>query len=52
MAKYKFTGDHEKHFPALGKLVKPGDIIETDKEVNHPELEPVKDEVKKKETKV
>lgn len=52
MAKYKFTGDHEKHFPVLGKLVKPGEIIETDQPVNHPELEVVKDEVKKKETKI
>ncbi len=52
MAKYKFTGDHEKHFPSLGKLVKPGDIIETDEPVNHPELEVVKEEFKKKESKV
>ncbi len=52
MAKYKFTCDHEKHFPSLGKLVKPGDIIETDQPVNHPELEVVKEEFKKKESKV
>ncbi len=43
--KYRYTGTEEKHFPELGELLKPGDISkETDKAVNHPELEPVKED--------
>ena len=45
--KYRYTGTDEKHFPSLGITVKPEEIIETDKEVNHPELEPVKEGGKK-----
>ncbi len=41
--KYRYTGTDEKHFPSLGKTLKPEEIIETDEEVNHPELEPVKE---------
>ena len=46
--KYRYTGTDEKHFPELEEVLKPGDISkETDKQVNHPELEPVKEEPKK-----
>lgn len=36
--KYTYTGDEEKDLPTHGKTVKPGDTIETDKEINHPEF--------------
>ena len=42
--KYRYTGTEEKHFPSLGVAVKPGDIFETGEVVNHPELEPVKED--------
>jgi len=37
--KYKYIGDHEKHLPSHGITVKKGDIVETEKPINHPEFE-------------
>lgn len=50
--KYKYTGSDEKHFPTLGVTVKNGDVIETDKPVNHAEFEEVKSESQKKREEV
>ena len=46
MKTYKYTGNEEKHFPDLEVLLKPGETFETDKEVNHPEIEAVDDKHK------
>lgn len=47
MKTYKYTGKEEKHFPDLERLLKPGETFETDKHVNHPEIEPVETTHKK-----
>ena len=40
--KYRYTGQEEKHLPKHGVIVhKKGEIVETDKEINHPEFEKV-----------
>lgn len=47
--KYKYTGKDEKHFPDLEQILKPGETSkETDKKLNHPELELVEEDKKPK----
>lgn len=46
--KYRYTGKEEKELPSIGTLVKPGDTVETDKKINHPEFELVEEEKKSK----
>ena len=48
MKTYTYTGEDEKHFPDLAVTLKPGDTVETDKKVNHPELELVEGDKKHK----
>jgi hypothetical protein len=47
MRKYKYKGEEEREVPQIGRIVKPGETIETDKEINHPLFELVKEEKKK-----
>jgi hypothetical protein len=49
--KYTYTGDEEKDLPTHGRTVKPGDTIETDKEINHPEFKLVSGQSAKQEEK-
>ena len=39
---YKYNGEHEVHLPKQGLLVQPGDTVETEIEINHPDFELVK----------
>ena len=43
---YRYTGTEEKHVPTFGATLKPGDEIETQQAVNHPDLEPIKEDEK------
>lgn len=43
---YKYTGQDPKDFPTLGVTLEPGETVETDKKVDHPELEEVKRKAK------
>lgn len=47
MKHYKYTGDNEVHIHGVG-VVKPGDEVGTEVEINHPDFKEVS---KKKETK-
>ena len=44
MYKYKYTGEDEKHLPSVGVTVTKGQIVETEKPINHPEFVLVTDE--------
>lgn len=39
--KYKFTGDYPELFIDLGKELQPGEIVDTDKVLDHPRLQVV-----------
>jgi hypothetical protein len=40
--RFRFTGENEEVFPELGVgVLQPGDVVELDKDPNHPRLERV-----------
>lgn len=44
--KYRFTGEAEQLIPDISRIVQPGEVIETDAELHHPDLQPVADRKK------
>lgn len=48
--RYRYTGSQPVHFPAIGAEVKPGDVVETEHTIHHPDFEEVR-ETKKGEAK-
>lgn len=48
--RYKYTGTQPVHFPALDLEIKPGQIIEAEHIIHHPDFEAIK-EAKKEEPK-
>lgn len=41
MKVYRYKGQDERHFPEFSVTVKLGELIRTDKKVNHPDLEEI-----------
>ncbi|MBI2622270.1 hypothetical protein HYW66_01390 [Candidatus Microgenomates bacterium] len=45
--KYKFTGKLKVYLAGLGE-VKPDEVIEVEREINHPDFEPIEEDQPKK----
>ena len=49
--RYKYTGTYPVHVPEIGREVNPGETIETEHAVKHPDFDPITDHKKKEDAK-